>query len=46
MARLVGLTCHLIYWSVFGHVNPKQIEFDKKRKMFVAGYETLHYLRS
>jgi len=31
MARLVGLTSHLIYWLVFGHVNPKQVEFDTKR---------------
>jgi len=20
-ARLIGLTCHLVYWSVFGHIN-------------------------
>ena len=46
MARLIGLTAHLVYWQVFGHVNPKQIEFDTKRQMFVNGYETLHYLRS
>jgi hypothetical protein len=31
MARLIGVTCHLIYWLVFGHVNPKQIEFNTKR---------------
>ena len=25
-AKLIGLICHLVYWSVFGHLNPLPLD--------------------
>ena len=25
-AKLIGLICHLVYWSVFGHMNPLPLD--------------------
>ena len=33
--KFIGVFLHLSYWSVFGGVNPVQIELSTKKKMFL-----------
>jgi hypothetical protein len=35
-ARLIGLTCHLVYWSVFGHINQLPLDSYHKKLLFIS----------
>ena len=34
-AKFIGVFLHLAYWSVFGAVNPIQVENSTKKKMYL-----------
>lgn len=34
-AKFIGVVLHLAYWSVFGVVNPIQVEVSTKKKMYL-----------
>ena len=36
IARLIGLSCHLVYWSVFGHINQLPLDTYHKRLLFIS----------
>jgi hypothetical protein len=42
-AKLIGVFLHLAYWSIFGGVNPIQVDRLVKRKMYTMMVETLEY---
>ena len=33
--KFIGVFMHLSYWSVFGGVNPVQVDLSTKKKMFL-----------
>ena len=41
--KFIGVFLHLSYWSVFGGVNPVQIDLTTKKKMFLIISETMEY---
>jgi len=36
IARLIGLTSHLVYWSVFGHINQLPLDHYHKKLLFIS----------
>lgn len=36
IARLIGLVSHLVYWSVFGHLNQLPLDAYHKRLLFIS----------
>ena len=44
--KFIGVFLHLSYWSVFGGVNPVQIDLTTKKKMFLIISETMEYFKS
>lgn len=42
-AKFIGVFLHLAYWSIFGGVNPIQVDQLMKRKMYTMMVETLEY---
>lgn len=42
-AKMIGVFLHLAYWSIFGGVNPIQVDRGMKRKMYTMMIETLEY---
>ena len=36
MARLIGLIGHMVYWSVFGHINQLPLDDYHKKQLFIA----------
>jgi hypothetical protein len=42
-AKFIGVFLHLAYWSIFGGVNPIQVDRLMKRKMYTMMIETLEY---
>jgi len=40
---MIGVFLHLAYWSIFGGVNPIQVDRTMKRKMYTMMVETLEY---
>lgn len=34
-AKFIGVFLHLVYWAIFGGVNPIQIDSSTKKKMFL-----------
>jgi hypothetical protein len=35
-AKLIGLICHLAYWSVFGHINPLPLDKYHMKQLFIS----------
>lgn len=35
-AKLIGLICHLAYWSVFGHLNPLPLDKYHMKQLFIS----------
>lgn len=35
-AKLIGLICHLVYWSVFGHLNPLPLDKYHMKQLFIS----------
>jgi len=36
IARLIGLASHLVYWSVFGHINQLPLDTYHKKLLFIS----------
>lgn len=34
-AQLIGLTCHLAHWRVFGHLNPLPLDPFHMKQLFI-----------
>ena len=34
-ARMIGLIAHLVYWNVFGHINPLPLDTYHKKLLFI-----------
>jgi len=45
MARFVGIFSHFAYWSVFGQVNPIQLDVLSRKQMYVMLYELVENLK-
>jgi len=40
-AKFIGVFMHLAYWSIFGGVNPIQVDQLMKKKMYTMMVETI-----
>ena len=36
IARFIGLICHFVYWTVFGHLNQLPLDTYHKKQVFIS----------
>lgn len=41
MTKLMGVFLHFAYWSIFGNVNPLNIDTSLKKQMYLTMFEVL-----